>query len=101
MNTPMNIWTFPKSIEYSEVPQYLRRLDGQTNDRALVLDLSDTEDMHSAFIGFLIVAKERIEKTGFKLVLYIPPSIERILKMLNIFEYFLTHAAPAVQKKTA
>jgi anti-anti-sigma regulatory factor len=99
MTTPMNTWTFPRNIEYSDVPHYLRKFENLKITSAIAFDLSDTEEMHSSFIGFLICAKQALEKKGHPLVLHLSPSIEKILNMFQMLEYFLT--AAYTEKKTA
>jgi len=101
MKNHMNEWTFPERIDYNEVPEYLRRFEAEAITGTLVFDLRDTEVAHSSFIGFLIVAKHAIEKSGHDLVLRLSPALERLLAMLHILEYFSVRAHRAEQRLTA
>lgn len=82
------IWKFPKNIGYENVPGYISILTRRHFQNELVLDLSSTEILHSSFIGFLIHAKQVIEKNNGKLVIIMSKRSEHIFHMLNIYNFF-------------
>jgi len=82
------IWTFPENIRYENVPGYLEILKNSSFYKELVLDLSETDILHSSFIGFLIHAKQIIEKNNGKLRIILSKRSERIFHMLNIYNFF-------------
>lgn len=101
MKNAMNEWTFPASIEYQDVPEFLRRFEATAVAGTFVFDLRETQEAHSSFIGFLIFAKYVIEKNGHSLVLNLSPALERLLKMLRVFEYFMSRNLYVARQKTA
>ena len=52
-----NCWTFPKEIPLEEVPAYSTRFEKIDKPVNLQFDLTQTEWIHSSFVGFLIYAK--------------------------------------------
>lgn len=84
MKKTKNIWKFPAIIEFETVPQYSKKFEKLQMDQTLVFDLSNTQSIHSSFVGFLIYAKKQTEKEGGNLSLIISPYLEKIFKMLNI-----------------
>ena len=67
----------------------------------VTFDLTKTVNIHSSFIGFLIHAKHHINKNGGRLVLLLSLTVEKILIMLNIIEYFSPEIETSFNKKTA
>lgn len=94
-------WEFNKSISIEEVADYVARLDYIGQNESITFDLSRTVNIHSSFIGFLIHAKHHINKNGGKLVLLLSLTVEKILIMLNILEYFSSDIASPIKQKTA
>lgn len=82
------IWKFPENIRYENVPGYLSILYRRRFQNELVLDLSETDILHSSFIGFLIHAKQVLEKDNGKLTILLSKRSERIFHMLNIYNFF-------------
>ena len=83
-----SIWKFPENIGYESVPGYISVLKQRILDQELVLDLTDTTMVHSSFIGFLIHAKQIIEKNNGTLELNLSKKSEKIFHMLNIHDFF-------------
>jgi len=81
-------WKFPENIGYENVPGYLTILNKRYFQNELVLDLSDTDIVHSSFVGFLIHAKQIIEKDNGKLKIILSKRSEQIFHMLNIYSFF-------------
>ena len=77
MDANTDVWTFPQEIEFWLVPDYLKRIEGSTFKNRIVFDLSETENVHSSFIGFLIFVKQSAEKHRGKLVLKVSPSMKK------------------------
>jgi len=82
------IWRFPENIQYENVPGYLALLNNRFFNNELVIDLSDTDILHSSFIGFLIHAKQIIEKDNGRMKIILSKKSERIFHMLNIYNFF-------------
>jgi len=82
------IWRFPENIRFENVPGYLAILKNRSFHNELVLDLSETDILHSSFVGFLIHAKQIIEKDNGKLEIILSRRSERIFHMLNIYNFF-------------
>ena len=96
-----NIWIFPKSVNIEEVSEYVERLKNIKTGEVVTFDLSKSVNIHSSFIGFLIHAKHHISKNGGRLVLFLSLTVEKILIMLNIIEYFSPEIETSINKKTA
>lgn len=84
-----NTWRFSENIEFEEVTNYLKRFDKLAHNQTITFDLSETENIHSSFIGFLIHAKRKIESGKGKLILVISPSLEKIFTMLKLNDYWI------------
>lgn len=82
------IWKFPANIGYESVPEYIPMLKKRQFINELIIDLTETEILHSSFIGFLIYAKQVIEKNNGKLILNLSGKSEKIFHMLKIHDYF-------------
>jgi anti-anti-sigma regulatory factor len=89
MELKENPWIFPENIEFEEVTNYLKKFDKMSHNLPITFDLSETENIHSSFIGFLIHAKRKIDNEKGKLVLIISPSLEKIFTMLNMNNYWV------------
>jgi hypothetical protein len=97
----MKIWKFSKSVDPEEVSEYLEQLAVMTPGTSLTFDLSETINIHSNFIGFLIHAKHHLEKAGGRLTIILSLTVEKILIMLNIREYFSPDILTVFNRKTA
>ncbi len=95
------IWEFPKSINIEEVSEYVESLKNVKPGEVVTLDLSRTVSIHSSFIGFLIHAKHYMNKNGGTLVLLLSLTVEKILIMLNIIDYFSPEITSTMRRKTA
>jgi predicted DNA-binding ArsR family transcriptional regulator len=95
------VWIFPKSVSIEEVSEYVERLKNIKASEVVTFDLSKTVNIHSSFIGFLIHAKHHINKNGGRLVLLLSLTVEKILIMLDIIEYFSPEIDTSFNKKTA
>ncbi len=95
------IWIFPKSVNIEEVSEYVEKLKNIKGGDVVTFDLSRTVNIHSSFIGFLIHAKHHINKNGGRLILLLSLTVEKILIMLNIIEYFSPEIETSFNKKTA
>ena len=82
------IWTFPEKIDFVFISEYMKRIEGVSFSEKLHFDLSETENVHSSFIGFLIFVKQMVEKNCGVLILEISSSLKKLFVMLNIYEYF-------------
>ncbi len=96
-----NRWVFPKSISIEEVPDYLNAMKLIDARGSIVFDLTHTTSIHSSFIGFLIHSKHTIEGNGGKLILHLSMTVEKILVMLKINDYFSPDHEFKEKKKSA
>jgi len=84
-----NCWKFPKEISLEEVPQYSKRFEKIEKPNFLQFDLTQTEWIHSSFIGFLIYAKHSLASKGGRLYIIPSPSVQRIFHLMNLNDYLL------------
>jgi anti-anti-sigma regulatory factor len=82
------IWKLPKTIGYDCVPNYLSLLNNHYMPEELIVDLTETEVLHSSFVGFLIYAKNMIEKNNGSIKIILSDTSKKIFKMLNIYIFF-------------
>lgn len=82
------IWQFPEIIEFFDVPEYMATFDTLINRKLIIFDMTDTLDAHSAFIGFLIHVKKRMEERGCRHIFRTSPYIEKTFSLLGMNEYF-------------
>ncbi|MDY6934550.1 MAG: hypothetical protein SVZ03_10060 [Spirochaetota bacterium] len=82
-----NTWIFPNNIEFETIPEYSKKFSVIPHDKTIIFDLRQTKTTHSSFIGFLIHAKQKIDKEGGILILKTSPSFDKILNMLNVSTY--------------
>ncbi len=94
-------WDFPKNISIEQVSSYVDQLKHIKPEVTVTFDLSKTINVHSSFIGFLLHAKHNIGRNGGKLVLILSLTLEKILIMLNIINYFSPEIITVINQKTA
>jgi hypothetical protein len=94
-------WDFPKNISIEQVSTYVDQLKYVQPEETVTFDLSKTVNIHSSFIGFLLHAKQNIGRNGGKLVLILSLTLEKILIMLNILDYFSPEIITIFNQKTA
>ncbi len=82
-------WTFPKEISLEEVPQYSRLLDKCEYNEFISFDLTNTINVHSSFIGFLLHAKNHISSRGGDLYIYPSQAVTKILNLMQLKDYLL------------
>ena len=83
-----NVWKFPENVDFSMAHICLSKLKSIPRRQTITIDLSNTEDIHSSFIGFLIHASQILKNDGGQLILSISPTLEKIFSMLKIIDYF-------------
>lgn len=91
-------WVFPEHINMEDVPIYIEKFKAIPSGMAITFDLRNTTRIHSSFVGFLIHAKHHVSKNEGRLVLMLSLTIEKILVMLNVFDYFASEIRPSVKK---
>jgi anti-anti-sigma regulatory factor len=82
-------WKFPTIINFFEVPEYLNIFMRIKRSKEIIFDLTETRDINSSFIGFLIYAKEHLKSSGRKPVFIKSPHVEKTFALLGMKEYFL------------
>jgi len=101
VETQKNVWKFPRNISFDIVSQYTEALENKKKDVFLIFDLRNTLNMHSSFVGFLIYTKYTVEKNGGNLTLLLSNTVEKILTILKVENYFYPHIIIVENKKTA
>lgn len=96
-----NHWIFPENISFEAVANYSQLFEGISSEKIITFDLSETENIHSSFIGFLIHTKHVLTRQGGSLKLIVSFTAERILVMLNILDYFAPEITITPARKTA
>ncbi len=94
-------WTFPETISLETVTLYIDRFEGEDLGADFTFDLTGTGSIHSSFIGFLIHVKHQTGKHGGRLRLVLSLSMERILVMLNVLDFFMPDVVTVPARKTA
>lgn len=84
-----NTWTFPKDITFEDVSSFNARFEKEMKGKNVIFDLTDTVNMHSSFVGFLLHAKRHLTLRGNNLMLRTSFTVEKTLVLLNIMEYFI------------
>ncbi len=84
-----NIWKFPKQINFETASSYTQKFINLQFEESVIFDLSETENVHSSFIGFLIDLKQRIDRNGGILTIHPSPSLEKLLNVINLYDFFL------------
>ncbi len=86
------LWTFPRSISFESTSSYSNRFDDIDLKGHFVFDLSNTDEIHSSFIGFLLDMKRKIEDEGGSFRLQLSTSLDYIFYQLNLQEHFMLEA---------
>ena len=93
-------WKFPENIKFDAISEYLHKFDDINRGNNIVFDLTGTRNLHSSFIGFLIHVKHNLKKRGGNLSLQLSFTVEKILIMLNVMEYFSPDTVTIFNKKS-
>jgi hypothetical protein len=93
--------SFPKQIGFLDVAELMEKFGQIDPGLSVVFDLSETQDIHSSFLGFLLHAKNTISRQNGSLVLLLSYTIEKILFMVNLMDYFSTEIVILSDRKTA
>ncbi len=94
-------WTFPEDIRFEDVSSFSDRFEKEMSGKNIIFDLTQTINMHSSFVGFLIHAKHHLILRGNILLLRISLTVEKILILLNIMEYFTPDTKTEFKRKSA
>jgi len=92
---------FPQHIGFLDVPEYMEVFKGMNHNGTVIFDLSETVNLHSSFIGFLIHAKHTISREKGKLTLLLSFTVEKLLIMLNIIDFFTPEIEVIITRKSA
>lgn len=91
-----NKWIFPESIKLEVVPFYSTIFDKRTKDSTIYFDLSQTREVHTAFVGFLIHCKHLADENKQKIVITTSPELKQTLTMLEADKYLLTEPVDTI-----
>lgn len=79
---------FPQKIDMFQVPEYISQIERCLDASKIIFDLSETIDVHSSFMGFLLVIRKKIENKGGQLHVEMSPYLCRVMEMLGMADYF-------------
>jgi anti-anti-sigma regulatory factor len=82
------VFKFPEHIDFETASGYFGRKVRFNYNERIVFDLTQTREVHSSFIGFLIDMKRRTEKKGGDFVLRLSPSMESFFSQTNLINHF-------------
>jgi anti-anti-sigma regulatory factor len=94
-------WIFPTHIHFIDVPYYMQKFNDEMGSNEIIFDLTSTIDLHSSFIGFLLIAKSKMNEKGGSLKILTSDTLERIFAMLNIIDHFNAEIVNNVAKISA
>jgi anti-anti-sigma regulatory factor len=94
-------WTFPEDIKFEDVSSFSARFENDMRNKNIIFDLTGTTSMHSSFVGFLIHTKHHLRLNGNTLLLRISLTVEKLLILLNIMEYFTPDTETVFHRKSA
>jgi anti-anti-sigma factor len=81
-----------KDLDILSMPIFESELDLLLNSTAnsVYLDFTEVEEISSAILGSLLAKKMKLKKMGTEIhLLHLSNSLQRVLKILNLSEYFL------------
>ena len=81
-------WVFPEKIEINDIHLYAEQLSRVDFGNNLNFDLSNTMEVHSSFVGFLILAKKEAERKGSSLKIDLSADMSKLFSLLRIKDYF-------------
>ena len=82
-------WIFPKQIDFETASNYFNKMGRFDYSGELTFDLSNTEEVHSAFIGFLMDLKQRYDNHGGSFTLKLSSSLEHLLRQIELRDFFV------------
>lgn len=85
--------SFPRKIDMFHVSEYMKEIEKYLKTPTVIFDLRETIDIHSSFMGFLLVIKNRVERNGGRLQVEMSPYIRRVMDMLGMADYFVYDCA--------
>ncbi len=93
--------TFPKQIGFTDVAAYVEQFTLLDHSHPIVFDLRETVDIHSSFIGFLLHSKTVISRQKGNLILLLSYTLEKVLIMANLTDYFTVITEDLTGRKSA
>lgn len=82
------VWKFPHHIDFEKTTGYIYRIRNIDFSKTMVFDLSETEVVHSSFIGFMIDVQTRLEHNGGTMEVKFSPSMERQFAQMELYKHF-------------
>ncbi|MDA3900882.1 MAG: hypothetical protein PF637_10225 [Spirochaetes bacterium] len=89
-----SVYAFPERITFEHIPELYTMIDSFIEEN-IVLDLSATIYIHSAFIGFLIYLKSEKEKRNLSFNMIPSEWIETLFSRLGLIKFFIDHKRSA------
>ena len=84
-----NSFKFPKTINFGSPSTYIKKFNNLDHSEEIVFDMSETDIVHSTFIGFLIDLKQKVDRNGGQLKFHLSGSIERLFNILKLYDFFM------------
>ncbi len=85
-----NRWKFPVTIQFETAASYHDFFNDIKYDETVIFDMKETDALSSSFIGFLLDIKHRVEKNGGKLQIISSEPVDKLFKVLKLFDYFFS-----------
>ena len=84
-----NSWKFPKTINFGSPSTYTKKFSNLDHSEIIIFDMSETDIVHSTFIGFLINLKQKVDRDGGRLKFHLSDSIKRLFNILKLYDFFM------------
>lgn len=78
---------FPQKIDWGSPCDYEIIMDNISLDQKIIFDLTQTKEITSSLIGFILDSKNKIDNAGGTLKLLLSRPVEKVFKMVHIFKY--------------
>jgi hypothetical protein len=87
--TRSTVWKFPEQVGFEATTSYLYQLRSIDLSRVITFDLSDTDMVHSSFIGFMIDLKEKVLRNGGVLEVIFSQELRKQFSRMNLYSHFI------------
>jgi anti-anti-sigma regulatory factor len=94
------MWTFPRHVSFEAATGYLYQLRSMDLSGTVIFDLSETEAVHSSFIGLMIDLKEKAQRFGGELEVRLSPALVRHFSRMNIYQHFISGPLAEAMQQT-
>lgn len=86
-DTPL-VWKFPHHVDFEKTTGYLYRIRNIDFSKSMIFDLTETEIVHSSFIGFMIDVHTKLEHHGGSMIVKLSSTMEKQFSRMNLYNHF-------------